>query len=160
MAAGIAAGQWVKAAHVQHVRATVRCARRVRAAVRGAETLSEKDTLMKIHIAYRALMLAVALAVIGLSGRHATLATVTRPAVAAECEGDACAVVAVTFDETKQQYRAQNNSPDRWVRVVAANVASASDLCVGPGKAGYLQLKSIVGPYRAGYAEPRCGAPE
>jgi hypothetical protein len=37
-----------------------------------------------------------------------------------DCEGDACASVTVTFDETKQQYLAQNNSSDRWVRVSAS----------------------------------------
>ena len=83
-----------------------------------------------------------------------------RPWVAAECEGDACAQVAVTFDEARQQYRAQNNSADRWVKVSASNLAAAAGACLGPGAAEYLPLKSIVAPYRAEFDEPRCGAPE
>jgi len=64
---------------------------------------------------------------------------------------------AVSFDEMKGQYRAQNNSPDRWARVTAANVASAASVCLAPGQAAHLSLKSIVGPYRAACAPARCG---
>lgn len=81
-----------------------------------------------------------------------------RPWVAAECEGDACAQVAVTFDEARQQYRAQNDSADRWVRVTASNLAASAAACLAPGASAYLPLKSVVGPYRAAYAEPKCGA--
>jgi hypothetical protein len=84
----------------------------------------------------------------------------TRPRVSAECEGDACGQVTVTFDEAKQQYRAQNNSTDRWVKVSASNLAAAAGACLAPAAAEYLPLKSIVAPYRAEFAEPRCGAPD
>lgn len=77
-----------------------------------------------------------------------------------ECEGDACAAVTLTFDSSKVQYLARNNSADRWVRVVASNVSSAADACLGPGKSADLPIKSIVGRYRADYTAPRCGAPE
>ena len=75
-----------------------------------------------------------------------------------ECEGAACANVSLTFDEERQQYRARNNSPDRWVRVAASNLAAASTACLAPGKDEYLPLKSIVGNFNAEYSEPRCGA--
>jgi hypothetical protein len=79
---------------------------------------------------------------------------------AAECEGTACQQVTMTFDESKQQYHVQNNSSDRWVRVSASNLAAGASVCLGPGKTGFLPLKSIVEPYHADYSEPRCGAPE
>lgn len=77
--------------------------------------------------------------------------------VIADCDGDACSQITVTFDDAKQQFRAQNNSTDRWVRVSASNLAASASACLGPGKEGYLALKSIVGPYRVDYAEARCG---
>src|SRR4051812_25960324 len=78
-------------------------------------------------------------------------------AAATDCEGDACSQVTVTFDEAKQQYTARNNSAERWARVSASNVAAAQSVCLGPGKEARLALKSIVGAYRAEYAETRCG---
>jgi hypothetical protein len=68
---------------------------------------------------------------------------------AAECEGDGCSAVALTFDEAKGQYLVRNNSSDAWVRVTASNSASSAEVCVAPGKADYLPLKSITGSYRA-----------
>lgn len=79
-------------------------------------------------------------------------------AAAAECEGTACQQVTVTFDEARQQYRAQNSSADRWVKVSASNLAAAASACLGPGSTEYLPLKSIVAPYRAEFDEPRCSA--
>ena len=85
--------------------------------------------------------------------RHAPSAS----AATTDCEGDACSQVTVTFDDAKQQYQAQNNSTDRWMRVSASNVAAATSVCLGPGKSDYLQLKSLVMPYRATYADTKCG---
>jgi hypothetical protein len=85
--------------------------------------------------------------------RYATPAS----AAAADCEGDACSQVTLTFDDAKQQYRAQNNSPDRWVHVSASNLAASAGACVEPGKSEYLSLKSLVMPYRATYADAGCG---
>jgi len=82
-----------------------------------------------------------------------------RPAVV-DCEGGACSQVSVTFDEERQQYRAQNNSADHWARVTASNMAGSASACLAPGGAAYLPLKSISGPYHAAYAETRCGEPE
>lgn len=116
---------------------------------------------MKIHKTYRALMFAAALMVLGHSGWHATLARVTPPpavSAVAECEGDACAQIAVTFDGEKGQYRMQNNSADRWVKVSAANLAAYAEACAAPGTTVPLALKSIVGPHRANYDQAGCGA--
>ena len=77
--------------------------------------------------------------------------------VATECEGDACSQVTLTFDESKQQYRAVNNSADRWARVTASNMAASASVCLAPGKDAYLPLKSITGAYHAAYAEAKCG---
>lgn len=86
-------------------------------------------------------------------------ASAMAPAVT-DCEGDACAQVAIAFDESRQQYRAQNNSADRWARVTASNTAGSASACLAPGGATYLPLKSIAGAYQAAYAEARCGEPE
>ncbi len=83
---------------------------------------------------------------------------VAAASAAYDCEGDACAQVTITFDEAKQQYRAQNSSADRWAKVSASNLAGTASACIEPGKAEYLPLKSIVGTYRAEYTEARCGA--
>lgn len=96
--------------------------------------------------------LLAALLLISLPARRANAA----PAFT-DCEGDACSQITVTFDEARQQFHVQNNSTDHWARVYASNLASYSSACVGPGKEGYLTLKSIVGTYRADYSEARCG---
>ena len=84
------------------------------------------------------------------------LAPTAAPAAAYDCEGDACSQVSLTFDEAKGEYKVQNNSADRWVRVDASNVATSASACAAPGKAEYLALKSIDGAYRASYAETGC----
>ena len=119
------------------------------------------------HIRLRAAAVLAVLMVLALpvtsrqagSHAHALGLSPPRPA-AAECEGDACAQVTVTFDESKQQYRAQNNSADHWARVTASNMAASASACLAPGKEAYLPLKSIAGPYHAAYAEARCGEEE
>lgn len=93
---------------------------------------------------------------------HATAVARQPPMVSAaaatDCDGDACASVDFTFDDAKQQYRAQNNSADRWMRVTASNLAASATACVGPGAASYLPLKSVVGNYSAAFADVKCGA--
>ena len=96
-------------------------------------------------------LLALALFFAPPAARHAKAA----PAV--DCEGDACSSVTFGFDDSKQQYRALNNSADRWVKVSASNLAAAASACLAPGKDGYLPLKGVVGAYRAEFAEARCG---
>ena len=99
--------------------------------------------------------------VLGRFGAHAPARALTPssslPPVATECEGDACSQVTLTFDESKQQYRAVNNSSDRWARVTASNMAASASACLAPGKEAYLPMKSIAGAYHAAYAEARCG---
>jgi hypothetical protein len=87
----------------------------------------------------------------------AAVVSATPTVAATDCEGDACSQVTLTFDDTKQQYRAQNNSADRWAKVSASNVAASASACLAPGAGDYLPLKSIVGNYQAAYAEPKCG---
>lgn len=94
----------------------------------------------------RALILSTAFACLFVLVAPHAASPVTAPP---DCEGDGCAVVSLSFDEAKGQYRAQNNSADAWVRVTASNMAASADVCVAPGKADYLPLKSIVGAYRA-----------
>ena len=78
------------------------------------------------------------------------------PTVTEECEGDACSQVTLTWDETKELYKVQNNSSDRWIRVEAANLVSSASVCLAPNKSDYLTLKSVVGAFRANLAE-NCG---
>lgn len=124
---------------------------------------------MKRHSSHTGLRTALASALLagsavlflpGHGGRraHAGSLSSSRP-TAGECEGDACQQVTLIYDESKSEYRAQNNSTDRWARVSASNAAASSTICLAPGKADLLPLKSVVGPYQAEYAEPRCGAP-
>lgn len=116
---------------------------------------------MKLMAAGAGLAAVVALSFTGPSGAsartppHAPAAAPTT----AECEGDACSQVSVTFDESRQQYRALNNSPDHWARVTASNMAASAGACLAPGKDAYLPLKSIAGAYHAEYSEVRCGEP-
>ena len=102
-----------------------------------------------------ALALTCVLAACCAAGTPAARAVSSPPA---ECEGAACQQVTVTFDEARQQYRVQNNSADRWVRVAASNLAASAFACVGPGKAEDLPLRSIAGSYRAVYSDQTCGA--
>ena len=74
-----------------------------------------------------------------------------------ECQGDGCNQVTITWDETKQQYKVQNNSADRWVKVEASNLVASSSLCVGPTKSDHLSLSTVVGAFRANLAEESCG---
>lgn len=105
----------------------------------------------------RRVLIVLAMAALSLQLGSAGRAS-ARLRAATECEGDACSAVTLTFDDAKQQYRAANTTADRWVRVSAANQASSVSACLAPGKDAYLPLKSIVAPYRAAFAEARCGA--
>jgi hypothetical protein len=93
-----------------------------------------------------ALFASAALALSGLLAPHGPASA--RPSVT-DCEGDACAQVTLTFDEAKGQYLARNNSGEAWVRFTASNMSAAATVCVAPGKADYLPLKSITGAFRA-----------
>jgi hypothetical protein len=125
--------------------------------------MMRRREMLRLHTALLALALMIgsASAMSGRSGAVTSARVLTpspSPPVATECEGEACPQVSLTFDADKQQYLAHNNSTDRWVKVSASNLSSFASACVGPGKDGELALKSVVGPYRAEYAEERCGA--
>ena len=126
----------------------------------------KKRETSRLGPALTALAMLFGLTVPAASGRFGpvTLARAHKPSpppprASEECEGDACSQVTVTFDESKQQYRAWNNSAERWARVTASNVAASASACLAPGKDAYLPLKSITGSYHAAYAEERCGEP-
>jgi hypothetical protein len=88
------------------------------------------------------------------SAEHASNLTTT---AAVECEGEGCAQVTITWVETKQQYKIQNNSTDRWVKVEAANLAASASLCLGPTKADHFSLSTVVGAFHATLVEESCG---
>jgi hypothetical protein len=126
--------------------------------------MTKRDERIRVRTK-AALAVMMGLAVLTLSGQPNAFARANEVApsrsvasAAAECEGDACTQVALTYDEVKGEYRAQNNSSDRWARVSASNAAAAASVCLAPGKSGALALKSLVGSYHADYAEARCGA--
>lgn len=70
-----------------------------------------------------------------------------------DCDGNACGQVTITWDEVKEQYKVQNASTDKSVRVDAANLAASASVCIPPEKTDYLSLKSIVGAYHATYQQ-------
>lgn len=75
----------------------------------------------------------------------------THPARAAyDCEGDACTVTALVWEEEGQRFRVDNSS-DRRVRVVVETFAGESAVVVEPQKSEYLQIKTFNGPYRAAF---------
>ena len=68
-----------------------------------------------------------------------------------DCEGNACSQVSLTWDETKQQYKAQNNATDRWVKIEVSNWAGGASISIRPGGTEFLPLKSYTAPYHANY---------
>jgi hypothetical protein len=88
---------------------------------------------------------------------HVNSTTSTIPLVI-DCDGDACGQVTLSWDDTKQEYKVQNNSTGQWVRVDAANLAATATTCVAAGKTEYLSLKSITGAYHARY-DATCANP-
>lgn len=95
-------------------------------------------------------MLALAVIVAGAKARTLHVAPVSSLSNNLDCEGNACSRVTLTFDEAKQQYKAQTHS-DRLVRVEVSNLAGGNWILVHAGKDAYLPMKSIVGTYRAYY---------
>lgn len=96
--------------------------------------------------------LMLALTVIAASATANTLPVIPIASLSSnlDCEGNACAQIILTFDEAKQLYKVQNNS-DRLVRVEASNLAGSNKILVEAGQSANLEMKSIVGPYRANY---------
>jgi hypothetical protein len=98
------------------------------------------------------LMLGLTLSIAGAKENILPTATISASStfINLDCEGNACGQVTLTFDGSKQQYKVQNNS-DRLVWVEASDTAGGRSVIVEPGKAGYLPMKSFIGPYRAIY---------
>jgi hypothetical protein len=92
------------------------------------------------------------------STRTAHVITTSTIPLVIDCQGEACDQVVITWDDTKQDYKVQNNSTDRWVRVDAANLAATASICVAPAKAEYLSLTSVVDTYHAKY-DTTCANP-
>jgi hypothetical protein len=67
-----------------------------------------------------------------------------------ECEGDACPVTALTWEDEGQRFRADNSS-DRRVRVEVETFAGKSAVEVEPQASAYLEVKTFNGPYRAAF---------
>lgn len=83
---------------------------------------------------------------VSMAGSKASSVAITEP----ECEGNGCAVVTLTWEEERQQFRVKNNS-DRPVRVEVSTFAGKSHIIVPPQKSGYLEVKTFNGPYHANY---------
>ena len=75
-------------------------------------------------------------------------ATPPHTQAAYDCEGDACTVVTLTWEEERQSFRVDNSSAQR-VRVTVTTFAGESWVTVAPQKSEYLRVKSFNGPYRA-----------
>ncbi len=67
-----------------------------------------------------------------------------------DCEGDACPVVTLTWDQDRQQFKVQNAS-ERAVKVEVSTFAGKSHIIIPPQKVGYLEVKTFNGPYHATY---------
>jgi hypothetical protein len=67
-----------------------------------------------------------------------------------DCEGNACSVVALTWDQERQQFRVQNDS-NQQVKIEVFTFAGTSSVSVAPHKAEYLEVKTFNGPYHANY---------
>ena len=130
-------------------------------------TLLHKITQQRWHVIGKLTVLAFAMVLLSVRGGVARrLGCINEPYCSnitltnnqlPECVGDACTQVALTWDDSKQQYKAQNSSTSRWIRIDAANLVQNASICVGPEKTEYLPLKSLVGKYRANYNEESCG---
>ncbi len=67
-----------------------------------------------------------------------------------ECEGNACSVVELNWDNERQQFRVKNDSNQR-VKVEVSTFAGTSSIIVPPNEVNYLEVKTFNGPYRANY---------
>ena len=67
-----------------------------------------------------------------------------------DCEGEACSVTALEWEEEGQRFRATNSS-DRRVRVEVETFAGQSAVVVEPRESAYLEVKTFHGPYRAAF---------
>lgn len=82
------------------------------------------------------------------SDGNAGVGTTTPPSY--ECEGNACSVVTLTWEEDGQQFRVANSS-DQRVKVEVTTFAGTSSVTVEPQKSDYLKVKYFNGSYQANY---------
>jgi hypothetical protein len=82
------------------------------------------------------------------SDGNAGVGTIAPPTY--ECEGNACSVVTLTWEEDGQRFRVENSS-DRRVKIEVATFEGSSSITVEAHKSDYLQVKYFNGPYHANY---------
>lgn len=111
------------------------------------------------HTTFRSLFARILLAPVCLIYLVCSAPLLTTPAagaspapgrVAYECEGDACSVTALAWEEEGQRFRADNSS-DRRVRVEVETFAGKSVTVVEPHESAFLDVKTFHGPYRAAF---------
>lgn len=66
------------------------------------------------------------------------------------CEGNACDVVSVTWDQGAQKYLVQNRS-NRRVKVELRNWATTNTVPLGPNESKHSFVMAYINPYRAYY---------
>lgn len=74
------------------------------------------------------------------------------PTASYDCEGNACEVITLSWDNDRQQFKVENSSGQE-VKVTVNNFAGASSVIVQPHKENYLEVKTFNGPYLANYVE-------
>jgi hypothetical protein len=67
-----------------------------------------------------------------------------------ECEGNACSVTTMTWDQERQQFKVENSS-NQNVKVTVTTFAGTSSVVVEPQKHNYLEVKTFNGPYLAAF---------
>jgi hypothetical protein len=67
-----------------------------------------------------------------------------------ECEGNACSVTTMTWNQERQQFKVDNSS-DQQVKVTVNTFAGSSSVVVEPRKENFLEVKTFNGPYHAVY---------
>jgi len=67
-----------------------------------------------------------------------------------ECEGNACSVTTLSWDQGRQQFKVENSSAQE-VKVTVNTFAGSSSVIVLPHKENYLDVKTFNGPYNANY---------
>jgi hypothetical protein len=67
-----------------------------------------------------------------------------------ECEGNACSVTTLTWNQDRQQFKVENSSAQQ-VKVTVTTFAGSSSVIIEPHKENYLEVKTFNGPYQAVY---------
>lgn len=86
------------------------------------------------------------------AGLVPTASTFAPAATTSDCEGNACGVVSVTWDQGAQKYLVQNRS-GRRVRVELRNWATTNTVPLGPNESKYAFVTAYINPYHAYYEQ-------